>query len=251
MSAGQASQRPPATVTPQTYTPELILAGQTRFASQCGFCHGRDAAGGETGPDLTRSVLVAQDNRGDKIVPLLKAGRQDKGMPPFDLSAADVSAIVAFVHDQKSKMESKNGARKNVDVSDLQTGNADAGRQYFNGAGGCAKCHSATGDLAGIGTRFQGLPLLQRMLYPTNGRPAPAPAKASVKLRSGETIAGTLVSRDEFSITLKDSTGANRTWPAADVTATVEEPLAAHFEQLAKYTDSDMHNVRAYLQTLR
>jgi cytochrome c oxidase cbb3-type subunit III len=251
MSAGQASQRPPATVTPQTYTPELILAGQTRFASQCGFCHGRDAAGGETGPDLTRSLLVAQDNRGDKIAPLVKTGRQDKGMPPFNLSDADISAIVAFVHDQKSKMEKVNGGRKQVDVSDLQTGSADAGRQYFNGAGGCAKCHSATGDLAGIGTRFQGLPLLQRMLYPTNGRPAPAPAKVSVKLSSGETITGTLVSRDEFTITVRDSTGTNRPWAVADVTATIEEPLAAHFEQLAKYTDTDMHNVRAYLQTLK
>jgi len=251
LSAGQASQRPPATVTPQTYTPEQIQAGQTRFSSQCGFCHGRDAAGGETGPDLTRSVLVAQDNRGDKIAPLLKSGRQEKGMPPFDLSDADVSAIVAFVHDQKSKMEKVNGNRKNVDVSDLETGNAEAGRLYFNGAGGCAKCHSATGDLAGFGTRFQGLALLQRMLYPTNGRPAPAPAKVSVKLRSGETIAGTLVSRDEFTITLKDSTGANRPWPVSDVTITMDDPLAAHFDQLAKYTDTDMHNVRAYLQTLR
>ncbi|HET9130076.1 MAG TPA: cytochrome c, partial [Terriglobia bacterium] len=151
MSAGQASQRPPQTVTPQTYTPEQIQAGQTRFSSQCGFCHGRDAAGGETGPDLTRSVLVAQDVRGDKISPMVKAGRQEKGMPAFDLSDVDISAMVAYIHDQKSKAETKNGARRNVEASDLETGSVEAGLQYFNGAGGCTKCHSATGDLAGIG----------------------------------------------------------------------------------------------------
>jgi cytochrome c oxidase cbb3-type subunit 3 len=174
-------------------------------------------------------------------------GRQEKGMPAFDLSDADVSAMVAYIHDQKSKAETHNGNRRNVDPTDLETGNADAGRQYFDGAGGCAKCHSATGDLAGIGTRFQGLALLQRMLYPTAGRPAPAPAKVTVKLSSGETVVGSLVSRDEFTITLKDAPA----WSVGETIITIEDPLAAHFEQLGKYTDTDMHNVRAYLQTLR
>src|SRR5262245_25428647 len=81
-----ASQRPPQTATQQTYPAEQVLAGQTRFAAQCGFCHGRDAAGGETGPDLTRSKLVADDLRGDKIIPVVRAGRTDKGMPAFSLS---------------------------------------------------------------------------------------------------------------------------------------------------------------------
>src|SRR4029079_7083373 len=98
-----ASQRPPQTMTPQTYPPEQIQAGQTRFSSQCGFCHGRDAAGGEMGPDLTRSVLVALDLRGDKISPVIRTGRQEKGMPAFrDLSDTDVSVIVAYIHDQKT-----------------------------------------------------------------------------------------------------------------------------------------------------
>jgi len=252
--AGQASQRPPRTTTPQSYTPEQIQAGQTRFSSQCGFCHGRDAAGGETGPDLTRSVLVAQDVRGDQITPVVRAGRLDKGMPSFDLSDADLSAIVAYVHDQKTKGESQSGNRRTVDVADLQTGNADAGKVYFNGAGGCAKCHSVTGDLAGIGMRYQGLVLLERMLHPSAAdarvRP-PTPPKLTVTLSTGEIITGAQVSRDEFTITLKDASGMNRSWPTSDVKFTVDDPVNAHFDQLAKYTDTDMHNVHAYLQTLR
>src|SRR5439155_5848055 len=116
-------------------------------AGQCGFCHGRDAAGGETGPDLTRSTLVAEDSRGDKIGPVVRAGRADRGMPSFDLSDTDLGAMVAFIHDQKTKAESLGGGRRSVEVSDLETGNAEAGRRYFNGAGGCAKCHSPTVDL--------------------------------------------------------------------------------------------------------
>jgi cytochrome c oxidase cbb3-type subunit 3 len=246
-----ASQRPPQTVTPQTYTAEEIQAGQVRFASQCGLCHGRDAAGGETGPDLTRSEVVAADLRGDKISPVIRDGRPEKGMPGFDLNAADVGAIVAFIHDQKSKADTLGGGRRSVDVADLQTGNAEEGRKYFNGAGKCATCHSATGDLAGLGNRFQGLALLQRMLNPRSGRPAPAPAKVLVTLPSGEKIAGSLVSRDEFSITMADPSGARRSWQVGEAEFTVDDPLSAHYEQLGKYTDADMHNVFAYLQTLR
>src|SRR6185436_10953585 len=104
-SQSPASQKPPETVKPQTYSADLVRAGEGRFAAECGFCHGRDTAGGETGPDLTRSALVAEDFRGDKIGPMLRAGRVDKGMPAFTLNAADTDAIVAFIHDQKTKME--------------------------------------------------------------------------------------------------------------------------------------------------
>lgn len=246
-----ASQRPPQTATPQIYPPEQVQAGQARFASECGFCHGRDAAGGETGPDLTRSLLVAEDNRGDKIGVVVRAGRPDKGMPAFAVNEADLAGIVAFIHDQKTKAELLGGGRRSVDVADLQTGNAEAGQRYFNGAGNCSKCHSATGDLAGIANRFQGLALLQRMLYPTSGRPAPAPPKATVTLPSGETITGPVVSRDEFSIVITDSSGARRTWETRSVKFTIDDPVSAHFDQLGKYTDADMHNVFVFLQTLR
>src|SRR5437016_4799536 len=129
-----AAQRPPQTVTPQSYPPELVLTGQTRFASECGFCHGRDAAGGETGPDLTRSTLVAEDVRGNKIGPLLRAGRTDKGMPKFEFNDADLGAIVAYIHDQKTKAEALGGGRRAVDAADLATGDATAGHRYFDGA---------------------------------------------------------------------------------------------------------------------
>ena len=245
-----ASQRPPQTTTVQSYPPEQVKAGETRFAAQCGFCHGRDGAGGETGPDLTRSRLVADDLRGDKIIPVIRTGRTDKGMPGFNLSDADLNAIVAFVHDQKTKADSQGGGRRAVDVADLQTGNAEAGRQYFSGAGGCTRCHSATGDLAGIANRLQGLQLLQRMLYPGGGRTPVAP-KVTVTLPSGTVVSGKLAYRDEFTIALTDADGWHRSWSTRQVKFTVDDPLTAHFEQLGKYSDEDMHNVFAYLQTLK
>lgn len=250
-----ASQRPPETVTAQTYAPELIQRGQGLFAANCGFCHGRDAMGGETGPDLTRSALVAEDVRGDKILPVLKTGRADKGMPPSTLPDSDLAAIVAFIHDTKTKADSNEGNRRTVDVSDLQTGNAQAGQQYFNGAGGCAKCHSATGDLAGLATRLQGLQLFQRMLYPGGGRgrggESRATPVATVRLPSGETITGKVAYKDEFNIAITDASGYYRSWPTSKVKVTIDNPLDAHIAQLGKYTNDDLHNVLAYLQTLK
>jgi alcohol dehydrogenase (cytochrome c) len=247
----RADERPPATVTPQSYAPEQVQAGQTVFVARCGFCHGRDAAGGESGPDLTRSTLVAEDARGDKIGPLLRAGRVDRGMPAFTLSDADTAAIVAFVHDQKSRAELQEGSRRSVDAADLQTGDAAAGRRFFEGAGGCARCHSATGDLAGVADRLQGLPLLQRMLYPARDARHPSVSRATVTLPSGETASGRLVSRDEFTIAIVDASGRYRSWPANLVKATVDNPLDAHGSLLPRYTDQQMHDVLAYLQTFR
>jgi cytochrome c oxidase cbb3-type subunit 3 len=246
-----ASRRVPPTVNRQSFPAEQIRAGEARFATDCGSCHGRDARGSDTGPDLARSMLVAEDVRGDKIGPVVRAGRVEKGMPAFNLRDAELAAIVAFIHDQKTIAEALGGGRRSVDPSDLQTGNRQEGEKYFNGAGNCSKCHSPTGDLAGIAGRFQGLALLQRMLYPTSGRPAPKPGKVVVTLPSGEVINGTLVSRDEFTVVITDQAGARRTWKSDEAKFSIEDPLAGHFEQLGKYTDADMHNVLAYLQSLR
>jgi cytochrome c oxidase cbb3-type subunit 3 len=141
------------------------------------------------------------------------------------------------------------GGRRAVDVADLQTGNADAGKAYF--AAACSRCHSPTGDLSGIAKRLEGLELLKRMLYPAAADGAASRATVTVTRASAEIITGTLAYRDEFTIALTDSSGAYRAFPAHEVKVSVDDPLQAHAERLGKYTDDDMHNVLAYLQTLR
>ena len=249
-----ASVRPPQSVSNDLYPAAQVAAGQALFASQCGFCHGRDAMGGETGPDLTRSQVVAEDVRGDKIGPIVHSGRPEKGMPPFAMSDTDLATVVAYVHDQKRKAESNEGNRRTVDVADLQTGNADKGQQFFNGPGGCAKCHQPTGDFAGLATRLQGLQLLQRMLYPggrgRGGKPPYAPT-VTVTPPNGVPVTGRLTYRDEFTISLVDDGGWSRSRPVSAVKVVVDDKLQAHAALLPKYTDADMHDVLAYLQTLK
>jgi len=246
-----ASQPRPKSAAQQTYTAAQVREGEVRFGAQCGFCHGKDAAGGESGTDLTRSEIVSKDARGDKIGPVVRAGRPNAGMPSFStLSEDELQVIVAFLHSQMDKFAELGGGRRSVDPSDLATGNASDGRDYFNGEGKCSTCHSATGDLAGIGKRLQGLNLLRRMLYPT-GNPGPTQAKATFLLPSGQNVVAPVVSEDEFSITVLDPTGARQTYQRNAVKVKVDDPLNAHFDRLGKYTDADMHSVYAYLESLK
>ena len=153
--------------------------------------------------------------------------------------------MVGFIHNQTTVLQQR-GNRKGVEVADLQTGNAEAGKKYFNGAGKCISCHSPTGDLAGIASRLKGLRLEQRMLNPSN-----ASAKVTVTLPSGKTVSGKVAYHDEFLIGLRDDAGWYHSWPTNQVKFTIDAPAEAHAELLTKYSDADVHDLMAYLQTLK
>jgi mono/diheme cytochrome c family protein len=221
-------------------------AGNALFQQNCAFCHGRDAMGGETGPDLTQSKLVLEDKDGSAISAVVHQGRLEKKMPAFQFSNPELMTLVAFIRARVTAAESMKGGRRGVAVADLQTGNVDAGKKYFTGAGGCSKCHSATGDLAGIARRFQGLRLEERMLYPRDAK-----STIEVTLPSGETLKGTLAYQDEFTVALKDKDGVYKSWSTDRIKFKVDSPVEAHVEQFPKYTDDDIHNLMAFLQTLK
>jgi len=227
---------------------DLVESGRRHFATDCGFCHGRDATGGSKGADLTRSELVARDVGGNLIGEAVRRGRADKGMPAFaSLGKDELDALTAFIHSQKQLVDSANGGRRSVEPEDLADGSVEAGLRYFQA--NCQRCHSATGDMAGIGSRLKGLPLLRRMLGPEFQRRSPA--KLTVTFPDGRRLVGDLEYRDEFTVAMRDDQGVYRSWPTRAVTYSVDDPLQAHVDQLSRYTDKDMHDVLAYLQSLR
>jgi cytochrome c oxidase cbb3-type subunit 3 len=132
------------------------------FVSACGFCHGANAKGGESGPDLLRSVLVLDDDNGERIGPVILNGRLDKGMPKFALSQAQISDIATFLHNG-IRAASLHGV---YPIIDIVSGDPNAGQAYFNGSGKCNACHSVAGDLKGIGSKYDPVTLQGRFLMP-------------------------------------------------------------------------------------
>lgn len=224
-----------------------VERGAAQFKSSCGFCHGEDATGNRA-PDLVRSAALSHDRNGETLAPLIRNGRPDKGMPAFPaLTAPQVSDIVAFLHGRALDALHSNSVPNDYPLAKLLTGNVEAGRKYFNGAGGCSGCHAPTGDLRGVARKYSPLELQQRFLYPEKG----TARTATVTTPDGKTVEGKLAHADEFEIAVVDKDGWYRSWPRASVKARIHDPLAAHRALMRKYSDADIHNLFAYLETLR
>jgi mono/diheme cytochrome c family protein len=236
--------------------PAAVERGQKTFVARCGFCHGSNANGGESGPDLVRSVLALDDEGGDKIGPVIRNGRPDKGMPAFPLSDDQIKDVAAFLRSRQQAAIDRN----TYTIQNIVTGDAKKGQAYFNGTGRCNTCHSPTGDLAHVATKYDPVALQSRFVYPGARRPRrgeePPPqtlaTPVTVTLSSGQTVTGKLEYLDDFNVALRDATGDYRSFErGAGVKVDVRDPLAAHEELLKKYTDNDMHNLVAYLETLK
>ncbi len=223
-----------------------IQRGAQQFQQSCAFCHGPDATGAR-GPDLIRSALVAHDVNGNLIGPVIHNGRPDKGMPPLPLNDDQIKDVAAFLHDRAQQALASASLPKIYALAKLLTGNAEVGRAYFDGPGGCTQCHSVSGDLKGIAGRYAPLDLEARMMYPRRGRQK----TVTVTLASGEKISGKLEYQDEFTVALRDSNGWYRPYALSSVKVDVHDPLAAHRELLEKITQNDFHNLFAYLETLK
>jgi cytochrome c oxidase cbb3-type subunit 3 len=231
---------------------DAVERGKKQFVVQCGGCHGADARGEDNGPDLVRSVIVLDDEQGSLIGPVLRKGFPNEGMPAFDLSEAQIQDLGAFLRERTQAAINRNA----YPLQDLLTGDAKDGEAFFNGAGRCNTCHSATGDLAGLASRFQPAQLQTRFLYPRGGRGGPngaqaKPITATVTPRTGPAVSGTLEFMDDFTVGLRDAEGYYRSFSRDFVKVDVRDPLATHAQLLRQYTDKNMHDMLAYLVTLK
>ena len=223
-----------------------VVAGKAAFQQTCGFCHGRDARGA-SGPDLLRSSIVSHDVDGNLIGQVVHNGRPERGMPAFQLPDSEIKEIAAFLHEQASVAASV--AREipsEYPLQKLLVGNADAGKTYFNGEGHCASCHSVTGDLAHIASKYKPFDLQTRITFPSGMKP-----DVTVTDASGKTFHGEEIYSDEFSVTLRDKSGWTHSWKRDAAKIEEHDPLAAHEKLLQTYSDQNLHDLFAYLETLK
>ena len=245
---------------PGGFDAAAVGRGKELHVAQCGFCHGVTARGGAGGPDLTRSALVQEDDGGKQLGAFLRVGRPDRGMPPFELTDQQNSDLAAFLHSEIYLAAN----RRYYKVLDILTGDPKAGQAFFNGAGKCSTCHSASGDLQGVGAKYDAPTLQGRILNPRqrpagNGPPQPPylnpnALKATVMLPSGAKVSGTLVRLTDFDVTVYvPETGERRSWLRTDglPRVVITDPLQAHVDLWTRLSDDDMHNLTAYLAGLK
>jgi mono/diheme cytochrome c family protein len=230
------------------------------YSAQCAFCHGDDARGRSAAPDLARSLVVLGDTGGKDLTPFLRAGRPP-AMPAFPaLTDAQISDIAEFLHMTLEASKS----RALTDANAALVGDPKAGETYFNGGGKCSGCHSVTGDLAHIAAKFSDPPALQdRFINPRPGgggrggqTPTVSPRSqrtATVMLANGQTASGTLEYLSEFAVTIIDKSGVRKSFTRDGETpkVVVNDPLQAHFDMLRTFRDKDMHDLTAYLWSLK
>jgi cytochrome c oxidase cbb3-type subunit III len=241
----------------RAFDPAAVERGRAMFGEKCGSCHRPNARGGQgfSGPDLIRSVLVLQDMGGRQVGAHLQTAHK----PPIALTPPEISDIGTFLHREITFA----AERSNYQLQYVMTGNASAGQAYFNGAGGCNKCHSPTGDLKGIGARNDGPRLQALIAFGTmggggRGRGDAATVsrtarRATITLASGETFSGVLLRLTDFDVTIRDDAGKPLSWLRSGNTPKVQvtDPLQGHIDLLLKYTDADIHDLAAYLSTLK
>jgi cytochrome c oxidase cbb3-type subunit 3 len=231
---------------PQSST-EATERGRAQFSQSCAFCHGPNANGGTHGPSLIRSAVVRHDENGNLIGAVIRDGRPDQGMPAIQLSPNQVADIVTFLKARIAAADLRSANRPMQGSGDkLLTGSAEAGKAFFSGAGGCSTCHSPAGDLAGIARKYPAAVLQARLLYPQ-----PRRTRATVTDAAGKQYSGDLLVLTNYDAAIQDAGGWYHSWPLDSVKLDVKDPLVAHRGLLNRYSDSDMHNMLAYLETLK
>jgi cytochrome c oxidase cbb3-type subunit 3 len=240
--------------------------GRKVWAAECINCHGTYARGTDNGPNLVRADLVARDRYGNQLGPFLRKGHpMQSGNPSAALTSVQISELSHFIHQRL--YDTLRGSPIFI-VHDVVTGDAKAGAAYFNGAGKCNTCHSPTGDLAGVGTKYDPATLQATFLNPrpfggrggrgpgggTGGRGGPVakPVTLTVTPPSGTPITGVALVFDDFDVAIRDADGGYHVWKRTpDLKVIKNDPYAAHDELIEKYTDRNMHDIVAYLVTLK
>ena len=286
--SGQAGVGEPRSLSSATFPaqqrpagdPRLIARGETLYGINCKACHGADLRGGDLGgPNLLRSQIVLGDRDGEGIIPVVRKGRVPENggtpMPALPLADADIRAVAAYLHGVLAKQQRQGAPPEGPERKlNILVGNAASGRRYFQAH--CAGCHSAGGDLAGIGRRITDAGMLQdswvagrRAATAAAGvgtgagvgagaSQAPDPRRlvtVDVRLATGEHFHGTLERVDDFVVSLRSDDGrylsfTRRGNPAVS-SVELHDPMAQHRALLGRYSDEDMHDVTAYLATLK
>lgn len=237
--------------------PAAVAHGKMLYGINCQACHGSDLRGGDMGgPNLLRSRVALTDQHGELIIPIIQGSRKAQGMPNIGLNNEDAGAVAAYVRSVIGTIGSQGTPPGEKKALNILVGDASRGQVYF--AAHCASCHSATGDLKGIASAYPEPTELQALWLrggAGNAQQRTTARKATVDVTTapGKKVSGELIHIDDFLVTLKQGDETERTFlrKGAVPLVVVHDPMQAHRDMLPRYTDHDIHDLTAYLVTLK
>ncbi len=236
-----------------------IERGKKTYDTNCAYCHGEDARGGDNGgTNILRSDLVMKDQNGEVLRTFLRNPAETahvakrEGIQKFDFTPEQAADLAAFIHD--FRLSSRDPGRMRPPT--IVVGDAAAGQTYFNAK--CGSCHSATGDLKGIAGKYSDPRVLQQTwlmpaVYGGRGGTGTKGVTVTVTQPDGRKVEGQLGRLDDFIVTLTETDGTFRSFSRDHENPSVEihDPMKPHRELLPQYTDKEIHDVTAYLVTLK
>jgi len=247
----------------------VIARGRALYGVRCGACHGADLRGGDQGgPNLLRSQTILTDQHGENIVPVIRDGRQGGvgTMPAFHLPDEDMLAIAEYIHSVMGQAGRQGRPPGSETLPELNVivGDAAAGQRYFEKV--CSRCHSPAGNLRGVASRVADARALQDLWVSGGlsgrggrgggggrGEAEPSRIQVTVTAPGSAPVTGRLARIDDFVVSIVTEDGARRTFRRDGVTPKVDinDPLEPHRRLVLELTDRDMHDVTAYLATLK
>ena len=220
--------------------------GAPLYQQSCAFCHGPQAHGA-TGSSLITADEVLGDDHGEHLVAFLKKGRPEKGMPAFaTMTDQELKDISEFVHLQVEEVAN----RGTYHVLNVLVGNRALGRAYVETV--CASCHTAEA-FAHIGGKYRSPEQLQKgWIWPSRTGNRALAMTATVKTPDGIAISGQVTQMSDFRITVVDAAGQSHSIDRIpSVKVEIKDPLAPHQQMILNLANDDMHNITAYLETLK
>jgi len=220
-----------------------LLDGERAFRNACANCHGPDGdliAGIDLGRGQFRRPMTDDD-----LVRIIRTGIPNTPMPPSSMTVEQASKIVAYL---RSTAATRRGG--------ATAGDADRGRQVFDGKGGCAACHRVAGtgsrvgpDLTRIGELRRAADLERSLLDP-GAQVDPTNRSYRVVLPDGTAVTGRLLSHDTFTVQILDSREQLRSFVKADLRefGFAPSPMPSVRGTL---TDQETADVVAYLASLK
>ncbi len=248
--------------------PDVIAHGKALFEENCASCHASDLRGVPgKGNNILHSGVTMNDKKGELVIAELK-----KHTPVINFVDNDAIATAEYIHSVLARMGGQGSPPPAAEqpVLNILVGDAKAGEAYFTK--NCTSCHSLTGDMKGIASKYSDPRALQNgwvggtLPISGGGRGfggggrggGGAGGQATVTMPNGEKIEGRVVRRDDFIVILTLADGTRKSIPldapGPAPKVEVKDPQAAHKEMVLKLDDPDnknMHDVTAFLWTLK